>query len=318
MSSIRTDKNENRNPSSLGCQEKKDLRKALSSAAGTQKNSTVEIFPASSAKTRKRTAQRHQPEVFRRRVREPLEKKRSRILVHPALIDEIITSAHGAVHESRILHLPDFPHEAMMNTVILSEDPGIEELVVLARERDEDAMEELHRRFLSLILSLYQQMELKKKVTVEEWELEARLSLINCIELYAPKPGSSFAGYYKAALKNRVTRLLRDAGRKGRQATSMTFSDLESLAPDDFRTEDFVQDHRNHKEELEAADKFHAFLEDVRENHSERAAEMLLKRARGYRIQELAGDYEMTPDAVSGLFRRLRRMYRRFDTQYNQ
>lgn len=319
MSSIRTG-NKTDEPSSFVHQEVKADRKALSLPAPlSDRSMEPEVFTRKD-RTTARVIIRHQPEVFTRKAERsmPSSERRSRILVHPAHVDEIIMTAHAAKEWSRHLTLPDLSYEDMMNLVVLQEDPGVDELVVLARERDEEAIEELHQRFLGLIHSLYRQMELPKKVSFEDWEMEARINLMNCIELYTPQAGSHFPAYYKTSLRNLGNRLLRDAGRKGRAQTAMTFSDLESLAPEDFRAEDVVIDQRNQKEELEAARKFHAFLEDVRENHSDRAAEMLLKRARGYRINEQAGVYEMTPDAVSGLFRRLRCMYRRFDTQYNR
>lgn len=318
MSSIRTENNENQELSSFVRKDSKQDDSAFSAPEKPDPPDAPEVFRGTGSERAQRTAVRHRPEVFARRVAQPAEKRKSRILVHPSFINEVILCAQGTAQEPRRLKLPDISFDVMMEQALAAQEIGLDELVILARERDEEAIAELHERFLSLIHSVYHQMELKRKISPDDWVMEARISLLNCIELYTFRPDSSFAGYYKAALKNLAARVMRDSARCSRVETAMTFSDLESMSTRDFKTEDVVQEPRDHKEELDAATKFQDFLEDLREKHSDKAADMLLKRAKGYRIYELADDYEMTPNAVTAMFRRLRQLYRKFDTQYNR
>lgn len=196
--------------------------------------------------------------------------------------------------------------------------PDLEELVSQVREQDEEALELLARQLRPLVLSIFSQYGLRRFLAYEDWQIECLTMLHSACSSYHPAEGSTFAGYAKTVFKNRALRYCRDHTRKGRESAGITFSDLERKGSDSFQVQDLVESGVNHAEEVQAKIKFDAFLEEVRKNHSERAAQIMLQRARGYQIREIAEDYDTTPAAVSALFTRLRRLYRSFDTRYDR
>lgn len=287
----------------------------------TRSPRTLEIRQDSEHEGRRQVQRHAAPEVFR--ARQPVQssadgRRRLHILVHPEEAPVSLIHHHAWQSADRLAFPLLSDQEMARQQAMLDQMPDLEELVGMVREQDEEALELLAKQLRPLVLSIFSQYGLRRFVAFDDWQIECLTMLHSACSTYHPAEGSTFAGYVKTVFKNRALRYCRDHTRKGRECAGITFSDLERNGSDSFQAQDLVDSGVNHTEEIQTKIKFDAFLEEVRKNHSERAAQIMLQRARGYQIQEIAEDYDTTPAAVSALFSRLRRLYRSFDTQYDR
>lgn len=190
-------------------------------------------------------------------------------------------------------------------------------LVYLIRQQDEDALKILRERFAALVDKVWKIEELERIISKEDWRLEADAILARAIDLYEIAPGTSFARYYKGALRTRALRYVRDFCRRGKPKNEgvANFIGLECLQ---------VSEGKENSNGLDSSQlvmlkiKLEDFFAYLKKNQREKEARALILKAQGYNRKEIADELNTTINSVSTLLSRVRKLYHEFDRVYSQ